>query len=202
MQTYLVNLVENDLQTNQGWYPYTLNEENYLIRYYVVDNCIVMALIDLSKVWSNCQPVLGEEYALVVESSAFSFVYDGNILEAEKYTESANASLDVEDIKLSLTIYNISDHVYGELSMPRIIIASCLLSLLAVISLVLYLNWKVNRPINRLKRTVKHISEGNFACRVQLKCRNRELQELAEIFNSMIDMIMQLKIDTNFLRRM
>lgn len=102
---------------------------------------------------------------------------------------------EVKDLQLTLSISNTQSEMTTELSTPLAVVVSCLVSLVSVYTFVIYLHFEYNRPINRLCQTARRIKDGDFDCRAHIACRNRELQNLAGLFNSMLDTIMQLKIE-------
>lgn len=194
LKDYLAETMGAQLNVDSGWYPENLNGKHYLIHYYTVRNTVVMGLIDLSGVWTDFAPILGGEHVLIVESSAYSFGYNGNLLEGEMDGR-IGAREEVLNLQLELSIRSAQSEMATELSTPLAVVVSCLLSLVGVYAFVIYLNLEYNRPIKELRRTARQIKEGDFDCRAQISCRNKELQSLAGLFNSMLDTIMQLKIE-------
>ena len=153
-----------------------------------------MGLIDLSKVWTDFVPILGDMHALIVESSAYSFGYNGEFFQSNPGGRIGAIEV-VANLQLTLSVTSARNAITAELSTPLAVVVSCILSLVSVYTFVLYLHFGYNRPINKLRRTARRIKEGDLDCRAQLSCRNRELQSLADLFNSMLDTIMQLKIE-------
>ena len=194
LKNYLSALASGQLKVDSGWCPEELNGKQYLIRRYTSGNNVVMGLIDLSKVWTDFVPILGDMHALIVESSAYSFGYNGEFFQSNPGGRIGAIEV-VANLQLTLSVTSARNAITAELSTPLAVVVSCILSLVSVYTFVLYLHFGYNRPINKLRRTARRIKEGDLDCRAQLSCRNRELQSLADLFNSMLDTIMQLKIE-------
>lgn len=194
LESYLAAITSGQLKVDSGWYPEELNGKHYLIHYYTSGNKIIMGLVDLSRVWTDFMPILGNMHALIVESSAYSFGYNGAFFESNPGGR-IGAIKEVTDLQLTLSVSSAQNEMAAELSTPLAVVVSCILSLVSVYTFVLYLHLEYNRPIKKLRRTARRIKEGDFDCRAQISCRNRELQSLADLFNSMLDTIMQLKIE-------
>lgn len=87
------------------------------------------------------------------------------------------------------------ESIYDQIQFMPLLI---LLIILMMFGLLLWLCWYIRQeiflPIRELIRTISFIKLGDYQHRIEKKCRNKEFEALNEIFNSMMDTIVELKI--------
>lgn len=188
LETYLAAIGEAGLCEDSGWYLDVIGIRHYLIRHYISNGVIVMALLDLENMWTNYLSMLGSG-GMWVSGGGISFglgsdASSGRLIEAK-----------MEGVDLTLTAYSADEWKPFANILPVLIVAFCLIAVLFLAFFVSYMNLEFNKPIADLERVTHRIEQGDYQCRASLKCRNDELQNLGSSLNSMLDMIMRLKIE-------
>lgn len=186
------------LGMDSGWHLAQVEQGWYLEHYYISEGITTMALLDISRLWS---PLLEEKRMLYVSfNNTTLLISSEGLSEApadgkQHKNEEHSVHLQTKNPSLTLTMYT-PDSVWVEGSpMPMMIILTSLLTLLLVLAMMVYLYREYNRPIADLEKVTRSIEKGDFKSRASLCCKNSELQNLASSFNSMLDMIMQLRIE-------
>lgn len=194
LKDYLAEIGATDEVIDSEWYLQEIDGKWYLAHYYIPDRLIVMALIDLNGMWtgllqdSRTLRVAGPDVVLTIGESGLQVAQEaGDAIEHR-------IELEMPDLKLTLSMSSTGEQDLNA-GQPMTIVLSCMICLVFTVGLLLYLNREYKRPIADLEQVTHRIEEGDFKYRARLKCSNRELQGLAASFNSMMDMIIQLKIE-------
>ena len=180
--------------SDSGWHLLRIDDSRYLTRHYICEGVTVMALLDVGAMWKG---LLEEGRLLRVSDGGDAFGIDpkGAIQAIGPAEEARTVSLSLNGLPLTLAMNNPPDSRMDDSLMPALIVLSSLLTLLFVVALVIYLYRDYNRPIAELEAVTRSIEQGDFQSRAELSGKNRELRNLAASFNSMLDMILQLRIE-------
>ena len=197
-ESQLAEVRKQGISMDSGWFLTQVNEGWYLEHYYINEGVTITALLDVSRLWS---PLLGDDMLLHVRFGDDAICIDSKGLcqatdaEEKQKSGSHDVQLQTKNPSLAFSMYT-PENVWVEGSpMPMLIILTSILTLLLVLVMTLYLYREYNLPIASLEQVTRSIEKGNFKSRASLSCRNGELQHLASSFNSMLDMIMQLRIE-------
>lgn len=96
---------------------------------------------------------------------------------------------------MQLVCYMEAADIYRQISLiPRIILCSIFGMIVLLLGLLGYMKAEIFMPIRELMRTISYIMEGDFQHRIEKKCKNKEFNMLNNAFNSMMDTIVQLRI--------
>lgn len=199
MENKLTEIGWQGVGMDSGWHMTQVEQSWYLEHYYNREGITTIALLDISRLWS---PMLEEKRILNVRFNDTSIFFNAEGLCAAPPSDQLHQNEDAYNVQLKtdtppLTLsMHIPDNIWVEGSpMPTMIICTSLLTLLLVLAMTIYLYREYNKPIADLEAVTHNIEKGDFKSRASLRCKNSELQNLASSFNSMLDMIMQLRIE-------
>ena len=184
----------------KGYIFQELGEARYLVRMYETENYSVSA-------WVRTETLMDMMRKLEKHSDRHLFLADkdGICIESISGEEEGLPSAGqqkgrvwrhpVGEEGLQLVCYMGTGDIYRQISlMPCIILCFILGMIVLLLGLLGYMKAEIFVPIRELMRTISYIREGDFRHRIKFKCKNREFDTLNEAFNSMMDTIVQLRI--------
>ena len=133
-------------------------------------------------------------YGEVLGESAGTDLYGevlGESAEADKWTFMKS----IGDTGLSMAAYMDKSGAAWKIQGSLLVFIIMILSIVVLSAFLLrYLKREVLVPMTHLMGTMKKIEKGDYGCRVEENCHNREFASLKENFNRLMDEIIGLKI--------
>ena len=198
LEDYMLQEAESG-KTNSGWISARLAGESYLLRYYNYRGVIIAGLVSSEKIVEILS--LGNQDEISVDF----FVTDaeGTVLCSSDTKAYGEKLYDEKAVVWSEPIQNGSYYIEGILKKSLenaqtpyffVILALMCAALVMLMTLQRFMGREVVTPIRELEYTSRRIQEGDYSCRPEFICSNREMTELKETYELMLNTILEMKV--------
>lgn len=205
IEKYLKKLSEGNIQ-NSGWVSAKIGQTGYLLKYYNYGGIIIAAMVTEQKV----QEILSygqdpdKSVEFYITDSAKKVICSSN--PEWKYGEMLSFDNAVFAPEVMLHSQKVMDGAYyvvgsiekagvlGQTTYFFIILGLLVASLLFLLIILRFVNREVVVPMKILTDTSEKIRQGDLTIRPGYSCKNKEMSELKDTYVTMLDTIMELKL--------
>lgn len=205
IKKYLLGISGNGVN-NSGWFMARIGEKDYILKNYNLGGNCICALISekkIKEVLSYGQDVQ-ELIEFYVEDSRGNRICSsagegecGEIQEDGFRTETYQFrwyKQDVMDETFYIGARILGADVYCASPYFFIVLVMMQVSVIFIFALLRLVNHEIIKPINALSDTSEKIRRGDLTSRPAYFCKNREMTGLRETYITMLDKIMELKL--------
>lgn len=213
VQGYILDKASDKQVETYEWKIAMINHHYYITRVYEKDNRILSILIRIDNLLNKFQNNLniGNQYYVLttlegeIVGSVGNSQYDTiqNQIDTEHLI---NYSFDKKHIIVTVPFSNKNfkmscfikvDDLYGKMQFIQIcIILLIAVSIVFIIKFAGYVNREIFHPIKKLLAAMNYVEKGEYDYRIKERSKSREFDKVNSSFNSMIEEITNLKIET------
>lgn len=204
INTYFDEMLDLNIK-NSGWTSAYINSKGYLMKYYVYGGVCISALLSedrVQQILSYGQNVnrmvefyvTGPERKIICASNP-EWEYGEEVQEEKGFWKNFTRR---EQRVMGDAYYIIGStekvSILGNSPYFVIILVMLLISIILLFMMLEFINSEVVSPVKILSKTSEKIRLGDLSVRPEYECRNSEMQELKNMYGTMLDTIVDLKV--------
>ena len=176
-----------------SWHMEKIDQTWYLVRYYNLPSSIIAAYFSADTLARE------NPYAEMTDAGQrITLLWNGEkVFSIGQDTSTKTEITEQSHIKgLSILVGRTYTGLFFDGTLTPVIASVCMLTIIAMLFVMYYIRQELINPVTELINTANEIRRGNLERRAQLICSNKEMRNLGQATNEMIDTIVQQRIDT------
>lgn len=194
IQRYIRERFADTEKKDSGWMVVSIAGQDFFAHYYYFGNNLVCAFVRLDTIGGIYRSLFEKDTRLVLSTpGGAELLTEGTLAEGP---QQISVSRQIPICDLVLTVHTDTKVDMLLRTIPAILILVGGVALLFILFFTVYTNREIISPMRSMMNATRIIEGGDIAFRSRLSCRNREFRALSTSLNSMLDMIVALRIDS------
>ena len=194
IQAYIRRQFDREETKDSGWQIVSIGGMDFFTHYYYFGNNLVCAFIRLDTIGKIYRNLFEQDTRLLLSGpDGAVLLREGSLDEGIKGV-SVSRLLPVCDLSLTVSTDTNVDSFLQTLPVVLVLVGG--VALVFIIIFTVYTNREIMLPMGQLMDATRIIEQGDIEHRSRLTCRNREFRALSASLNSMLDIIVELRIDS------
>ncbi|MGN6711612.1 sensor histidine kinase [Anaerocolumna jejuensis] len=213
VKEFVKNIANDNVKEAYSWEIVKIGSYNYFARIFEKEHQVLASFIKVDnfmKEVRNTKYISNQYYALInndgsIAGSAGQKVPD-SLMERLPLDKEVSYSMDKKYLIVTMPFFDEAFHmacfirvqdIYGKMQFIQYcIFALIILSIAFIVKFAYYVNQGIFHPIKDLLKAMNAVEQGEYDYRISNQYKSKEFDKVTNSFNSMIEEIVKLKIET------